>query len=147
MLVYTIINTKRIMQAKWSNSEMIFLKGVSLPSFIFQRCPSKIWSTKLREMLEGDLVLYLPKTSRAKSRGKISCIICPLHAHSLNMIDLLFTSLCGVLIKSEPTESSASSSVDIPSYWDKGAPDSGTYKVHSPVQACEVVGESLYLGL
>lgn len=37
----------------------------------------------------------------------------------------------------DSTESSASSSADVPSYWDKGAPDSGTYKIVSLQKTCK----------
>lgn len=58
-------------------------------------------------------------------------ITCTHIKHDLFVVQC--TLVYGVLIRSESSDSSASSSVEVPPYWDKGALPSFTYKVHSPI--------------
>jgi len=58
-------------------------------------------------------------------------ITCTHIEHDLFVVQ--WTLVCCVLIRSESPDNSASSSVEVPPYWDKGALPSSTYKVHSPI--------------
>lgn len=84
-----------------------------------RRRPRFVSAEDVKSKIKGYVILY-----------HLS-ITCTQFKHDLFVVQC--TLLYGVLIRSESSDSSASSSVEVPPYWDKGALPSFTYKVHSPI--------------
>ncbi len=84
-----------------------------------RRRPRFVSAQDVKSKIKGYDILYHLSITCTHIKQDLSVIQCTL--------------IYCVLIRSESPDSSASSAVEVPPYWDKGALDNFTYKVYSPI--------------
>lgn len=84
-----------------------------------RRRPRFVSAQDVKSKIKGYDILYHLSITCTHIKQDLSVIQCTL--------------MYCVLIRSESPDSSASSAVEVPPYWDKGALDNFTYKVYSPI--------------
>lgn len=84
-----------------------------------RRRPCFVSAQDVKSKIKGYDILYNLSSACTHIKQDLSVVQCTL--------------VYCVLTRSESPDSSASSSVEVPPYWDKGALENFTYKVRSPI--------------